>query len=83
MINQVGVSLPARNLIRRICELGWMYKTVSAAIAERVTAEGGGGLVDQSFCAVIQAELGIILTHSASDNSCIEISISFLLSCHS
>jgi gamma-tubulin complex component 3 len=56
VINQVGVPMPVRNLIRQICELGWMYRNVSTAINDRVRS--AGGLVDQSFCATVQAELG-------------------------
>eukprot|EP00898_Chlorokybus_atmophyticus_P006935 jgi/Chlat1/7242/Chrsp58S06891 len=56
---KVGVARPTRELLRRICELGWLYKRVRAHIVSSV--ETGPveavGAVGQSFCSALQGEL--------------------------
>lgn len=53
---QVGVPASTRNLIRRICELGWMYKKVCDYITTTLDSPTVG-LVEQSFCGTLQQEL--------------------------
>lgn len=53
---EVGVPLPTRLLVRRITELGWMYRRVSAYVRETL-ALPAVGLVEQSFCGALQQEL--------------------------
>jgi hypothetical protein len=67
---QAGVPAPTRNLIRRICELGWMYRKVCEFLTgapappcpsippPAATLDSPSvGLVEQSLCGTLQQEL--------------------------
>ena len=46
--------------VARLCEIGWMYRAVSAFVAEAHTPHtsgGGAGLVARALAASMQAEL--------------------------
>ena len=43
--------------LRRLCELGWLFRQIDSYIKAQAAPEGGGGLVVQSFCHALQAEL--------------------------
>jgi gamma-tubulin complex component 3 len=51
-----GVSAPQRTLLKRVCDLGWMYRRVRDAIAAS-RASPGAGLVEQALMAALHAEL--------------------------
>jgi gamma-tubulin complex component 3 len=55
VVPEVGVPKPVRNLVRRICELGWMFRGVSDYVHRVGTTNAG--LVAQSFCGALQKEL--------------------------
>jgi gamma-tubulin complex component 3 len=50
------VPAPTRQLVRRICELGWMYQRVCDYVNSTLERQGVG-LVEQSFCGGLQQEL--------------------------
>eukprot|EP00026_Physarum_polycephalum_P001520 Phypoly_transcript_01522.p1 GENE.Phypoly_transcript_01522~~Phypoly_transcript_01522.p1 ORF type:complete len:898 (+),score=123.02 Phypoly_transcript_01522:59-2752(+) len=52
----VGVSKPVRDLVTRLCELGWLYRRVKLYIDENAT-KVSIGLIHQSLCAALQQEL--------------------------
>ncbi|KAH9120211.1 hypothetical protein LEN26_011226 [Aphanomyces euteiches] len=51
----VGVSLPMRDLIRKLTEVGWLYNRVQAYLSRTMAANRG--VVLQSFCHALKAEL--------------------------
>mmetsp|Transcript_3609 Transcript_3609/g.6859 ORF Transcript_3609/g.6859 Transcript_3609/m.6859 type:complete len:718 (-) Transcript_3609:13-2166(-) len=54
--DHISVPRPVRTLVRRVCELAWMYRQVNEFVA-RTLAEESVGLIQQSFCGALQAEL--------------------------
>ena len=54
---QVGVTHSNRELCARISELGWLYRRVCNYVTRTMDRVGLVGLVEQSFCAAVQAEL--------------------------
>jgi len=55
----VGIPKPTRELLRRLCELGWMFRRVRSHVAS-AAASGAAeklGSVGQAFCTALQAEL--------------------------
>jgi len=52
----VGVLQPTRDLVQRICELGWLFGKVREFV-KTITKEAYLGLVGQSLCAALHAEL--------------------------
>ncbi|KAK1428801.1 hypothetical protein QVD17_17641 [Tagetes erecta] len=55
----IRVSKPIRIMIRKLCELGWLYKKVKEYISETVERfhDENVGTVAQAFCAALQDEL--------------------------
>ena len=55
-----GMRLPraSRQLVSRLCELGWLFRQIDGYIKAQAAPGGGGGLVAQAFCHALQAELG-------------------------
>jgi len=55
----VGVPATQRTLLRRLCEIGWLYKKLSGHATAAVSSKGGvlEGSVRQAFCSALQAEL--------------------------
>lgn len=56
VVPEVGVPAATRDLIRRICELGWMYRRVCGYVNATLDSKTVG-LVEQSFCGALQTEL--------------------------
>jgi len=56
VIPSANVSHSVRQLVRRVCEVGWMYKKVCSYINSVIEAPVMG-LVEQSFCGALQQEL--------------------------
>ena len=52
-----GVSAPTRDLVRRICESGWLYRKVSGAVRNMTENKRSMGMVVQGLAAGLQAEL--------------------------
>ena len=52
-----GVPAPTRDLVRRICETGWLYRKVSAAVQMMTKNKRAVGMVAQGLAAGLQAEL--------------------------
>lgn len=52
-----GVPAPTRDLVRRICESGWLYRKVSGAVRNMTEAKRSFGMVVQGLAAGLQAEL--------------------------
>eukprot|EP00111_Clytia_hemisphaerica_P012572 TCONS_00036953-protein len=52
----IGISLPIRDLVGKLAELGWLFRRVQKFLSAR-TGDKALGLVGQSFCAAIQKEL--------------------------
>jgi len=52
----IGVSLPVRDLVGKLAELGWLFRRVQKFLSARA-GDKALGLVGQSFCAAIQKEL--------------------------
>lgn len=52
----IGISLPIRDLIAKLAELGWLFRRVQKFLTARA-GDKALGLVGQSFCAAIQKEL--------------------------
>jgi len=53
---KIAVLQPTRDLVQRICELGWLFGKVREFVNTR-TKEAYLGLVGQSLCAALHAEL--------------------------
>lgn len=56
VIPSLNILHSVRQLVRRVCELGWMYKRVCGYINSTLEVIGMG-LVEQSFCGALQQEL--------------------------
>ncbi|KAJ0409577.1 hypothetical protein ATCC90586_010088 [Pythium insidiosum] len=52
----VGVPTPMRELIHRLCELGWLYRRINAYL-QHSREDLAFGVVGQSFCHVLQLQL--------------------------
>ena len=52
-----GVPAPTRDLVRRICESGWLYRKVSGAVRSMTESKRSHGMVVQGLAAGLQAEL--------------------------
>ena len=52
-----GVPAPTRDLVRRICESGWLYRKVSGAVRNMTENKRSLGMVVQGLAAGLQAEL--------------------------
>ena len=52
----IGISLPIRDLVAKLAELGWLFRRVQKFLSARA-GDKALGLVGQSFCAAIQKEL--------------------------
>ena len=52
-----GVPGPTRDLVRRICESGWLYRKVSSAVRHMTENKRSLGMVVQGLAAGLQAEL--------------------------
>ncbi|GLD97625.1 hypothetical protein PINS_up006315 [Pythium insidiosum] len=52
----VGVPTPMRELIQRLCELGWLYRKINAYL-QHSREDLAFGVVGQSFCHVLQLQL--------------------------
>ncbi|KAJ3037161.1 Gamma-tubulin complex component 3, partial [Rhizophlyctis rosea] len=53
---ETGVPRSLREIIRRLAEAGWLYRRISAFV-EKAKSETGAGLIGQSFCSALNAEL--------------------------
>ena len=53
---KIAVLQPTRDLVQRICELGWLFGKVREFVNTR-TKEAYLSLVGQSLCAALHAEL--------------------------
>ncbi|KAD4888736.1 hypothetical protein E3N88_20809 [Mikania micrantha] len=55
----IRVSKPARIMIRKLCELGWLFKKVKEYISETMDKfhDEDVGTIAQAFCAALQDEL--------------------------
>ncbi|KAL8215285.1 hypothetical protein R6Q57_004734 [Mikania cordata] len=55
----IRVSKPARIMIRKLCELGWLFKKVKDYISETMDKfhDEDVGTIAQAFCAALQDEL--------------------------
>jgi len=53
---QVGVPQPVRELIRRICKMGWLYKYLKQRL-QQMQSNPSYGAVCRSFCGAIENEL--------------------------
>uniref|UniRef100_A0A7S1KPF2 Spindle pole body component n=1 Tax=Percolomonas cosmopolitus TaxID=63605 RepID=A0A7S1KPF2_9EUKA len=56
MDRSVGCPSATRDMIRKICELGWLFRRVKAFVDE-TSAEPRRGLALQSFCSAINKQL--------------------------
>eukprot|EP00871_Galdieria_phlegrea_P003551 jgi/Galph1/4197/GphlegSOOS_G2851.1 len=56
VIAEVGVPQPARELIRRVSKLGWIYKYMKQQL-ESIRKSPSFGVLTQSFCVAIENEL--------------------------
>lgn len=54
--NKLQVHRPLRVLVRRVCEIGWMYRRVRSYIA-KIMASPNKGLVEQALCGALENEL--------------------------
>lgn len=52
----VGVSFSTRELVNKLCELGWLFSMIRRYLDARA-GDKALGLVGQSFCAALQLEL--------------------------
>jgi len=52
-----GVAAPTRDLVRRICEAGWLYRKISASVQNMTESKRSLGMVVQGLAAGLQAEL--------------------------
>jgi len=52
-----GVPAPTRDLVRRICESGWLYRKVTGAVRNMTEGRRSHGMVVQGLAAGLQAEL--------------------------
>lgn len=52
-----GVAAPTRDLVRRICEAGWLYRKISGAVRNMTESKRSLGMVVQGLAAGLQAEL--------------------------
>ena len=52
-----GVPAPTRDLVRRICESGWLYRKIAAAVRNMTEGRRSHGMVVQGLAAGLQAEL--------------------------
>ncbi|KAJ0809165.1 putative gamma-tubulin complex component protein [Helianthus annuus] len=55
----IRVSKPARIMVRKLCELGWLFKKVKEYVSETMENfhDENVGTVAQAFCAALQDEL--------------------------
>ena len=54
---RVGVSRAARDLLRRLCELGWLYGKVKHFVDAQSSEQENGGAVMQALCSALASEL--------------------------
>ncbi|CCI48015.1 unnamed protein product [Albugo candida] len=54
--HDIGVQTPMRNLVYHICELGWLYRKITAYLS-KYRDNLAYGIVGQSFCHVLNVEL--------------------------
>ena len=52
----IGISVPIRDLVAKLAELGWLFRRVQNFLRARA-GDKALGLVGQSFCAAVQKEL--------------------------
>jgi gamma-tubulin complex component 3 len=53
---QLQVSESIRLVVKELCEVGWLYRQVSAYVA-KYSEDSSAGLVQQGFCSALQQEL--------------------------
>eukprot|EP00884_Botryococcus_braunii_P022214 jgi/Botrbrau1/8677/Bobra.0087s0030.1 len=52
-----GIPLPQRQLLARLCELGWLFRKVEAQVGGKLGISGGEGAIRQAFQSALRREL--------------------------